>query len=118
MGLRRRSPLDSEPIHIDPTNTVRIAEVEERMPVRVRGQVVRIRSRPARGLPSLAVTIGDDTGSIVVVWTGRRAIGGITLGRRLIVDGVPRRVGRQLELTNPGYTLLDERRGPVQEHAK
>lgn len=62
----------------------------------------------------MAVTIGDDTGSIVAVWTGRRAIGGITLGRRLIVAGVPRRVGRQLELTNPAYTLLDERAGQAQ----
>jgi hypothetical protein len=84
-----------------------MAEVVARRPVRVVGQVVRMRARPTTGQPSLAVTISDDTGSVVAVWTGRRAIGGITLGRRILLDGVPRPVGERLEFVNPAYTLLD-----------
>jgi hypothetical protein len=105
VGLRRRSNA-SPPSVGEPVDAVRVADAAPRTPVRIVGQVVRIRSRPASGLPSLAVTISDDSGSIVAVWTGRRSIGGVTLGRRLVVEGVGRRVGRQLELTNPAYTLL------------
>ena len=65
-----------------------------------------MRARPTSGQPSLAVTITDPTGTVTAVWTGRRAIGGITLGRRLQVEGVATLVGTQLEFTNPVYTLL------------
>lgn len=85
---------------------VAIADAPARRRVVVEGQVVRMRARPTSGQPSLAVTISDDTGSITAVWTGRRAIGGVTLGRRLRVEGVAARVGEALEFTNPAYTLL------------
>lgn len=65
-----------------------------------------MRARPTEGVPSLAVSIADDTGSAIAVWTGRRAIGGITLGRRLRIEGVGAKVGERLEFTNPAYTLL------------
>ena len=68
--------------------------------------MTRMRARPTSGEPSLAVTVTDATGSVTAVWTGRRAIGGITLGRRLIIDGVATRTGTRLEFTNPTYTLL------------
>lgn len=106
MGLisRRRTAADaSTPAE---TRWVPIGEVVERRRVVVRGQVIRMRARPTSGEPSLAVTISDETASLVVVWTGRSSIGGITLGRRLEVVGVARRVGTSLEMTNPSYTLL------------
>lgn len=106
MGLisrRRTGPGSSPPAE---TRSVPIGDVVERRRVVVRGQVVRMRARPTSGEPSLAVTVADETGSLVVVWTGRRSIGGITLGRRLEVEGVARRVGTSLEMTNPSYTLL------------
>lgn len=65
-----------------------------------------MRARPTTGLPSLVVTVRDDTGSITAVWTGRRAIGGVTLGRRLVLEGVGVRTGHGLELWNPEYVLL------------
>ena len=83
-----------------------IADAVPRRPMRIRGQVVRMRARPTSGVPALAVTISDATGSVTAVWTGRRAIGGISLGRRLIIEGVGCRVGERLEFTNPTYTLL------------
>jgi len=85
---------------------VEIASAIPRRRIVIEGQVVRMRARPTSGQPSLAVTISDATGSATAVWTGRRAIGGVTLGRRLRVEGVATLVGSQLEFTNPSYTLL------------
>lgn len=83
-----------------------IAQAIARRRVVVEGQVVRMRARPTSGQPSLAVTISDDSGAITAVWTGRRAIGGVTLGRHIRIEGVAVRIGDALEFTNPAYTLL------------
>lgn len=85
---------------------MRIADAAPRQRLKVEGQVIRMRARPTSGQPSLVVTISDGSGSVTTVWTGRRSIGGVTLGRRLIIEGVARIVGEQLEFTNPAYTLL------------
>ncbi len=85
---------------------VTVAAATPRHRLKIEGQVVRMRARPTSGQPSLAVTISDDTGSFTAVWTGRRAIGGVTLGRRLVIEGVATQVGDHLEFTNPAYTLL------------
>ena len=63
-------------------------------------------ARPTSGQPALAVSISDDTGTVTAVWTGRREIGGVTLGRRIAISGVPVKRGDHLEFTNPDYTLL------------
>jgi hypothetical protein len=76
------------------------------VPISDAGQVMRMRSRPTSRQPSLVVTISDDSGSVTAVWTGRRSIGGISLGRRLCIEGVAVLVGDRLEFTNPAYTLL------------
>jgi RecG-like helicase len=83
-----------------------IAEAQPRQRVCVVGKVTRMTARPTSGQPALAVNISDDTGTVTAVWTGRRDIGGITLGRRVAISGVPVAHGERLEFTNPGYTLL------------
>lgn len=83
-----------------------IGEVAARHHVRVRGKVTRMTARPTSGQPALAVSISDDTGTVTAVWTGRRSIGGITLGRRVSIEGVAGVRGAHLEFTNPSYTLL------------
>jgi hypothetical protein len=102
--LRRRKPAVAKPA--DP-EIVPISDVIERRRVRVRGQITRMRARPTSGLPSLAISVADATGSITAVWTGRRSIGGISLGRTVIIEGVPARHGGQLEFVNPAYTLCN-----------
>lgn len=104
MGLLRRKRSAATPVVVDET-IVAIAAAPARQRVRVAGQVMRIRTRPISGNPSLAITFTDDTGSAIAVWTGRRSIGGITLGRRLVIEGVGRQVGDRLEFTNPEYEL-------------
>jgi hypothetical protein len=103
--LRNRRSRSGAIVPTDPS-IVPIADAPARRYVRVSGQVTRMRARPTTGLPALAVSISDDSGTAVAVWTGRRSIGGVALGRRLVVEGVAVRRGAQLEFMNPEYTLL------------
>lgn len=83
-----------------------IADIQARQFVCVTGKVTRMTARPTSGQPALAVMVSDDTGTVTAVWTGRRSIGGITLGRRVAIRGVAVAHGSKLEFTNPSYTLL------------
>jgi RecG-like helicase len=83
-----------------------IGEAQPRQRVCVCGKVTRMTARPTSGQPALAISVADDTGTVTAVWTGRREIGGVTLGRRIAINGVPVTHGDHLEFTNPGYTLL------------
>lgn len=62
---------------------------------------------PKGARPELVAELYDGSGSIDLVWLGRREIPGIEPGRRLKVTG---RVGRddahRLVMYNPAYTLL------------
>jgi RecG-like helicase len=104
--LRRRSVAGDDREAPPDTSIVRIADATPRQRLKVEGQVIRMRARPTSGQPSLVVIINDGSGSATTVWTGRRSIGGITLGRKLVIEGVARCIGDQLEFTNPEYTLL------------
>jgi hypothetical protein len=86
-------------------SVVGIAAAPSRTPVRVCGQITRMQARPTSGLPTLVVSLSDATGTATAVWTGRRAIGGITLGRTLVIEGVAVQRRSGLEFTNPAYTL-------------
>ncbi|HEY7626509.1 MAG TPA: OB-fold nucleic acid binding domain-containing protein [Ilumatobacteraceae bacterium] len=104
--LRRKNRDEGSPAPTaEPVGTP-IAEARPRQQVCVVGKVTRMTARPTSGQPALAVNISDDTGTVTAVWTGRREIGGITLGRRVAITGVPVVHGERLEFTNPGYTLL------------
>ena len=65
-----------------------------------------MKTKPARGIPSLCVRITDETGTVVAVWTGRRSIGGIALGRRVLLEGVASDSPDGLTFMNPSYELL------------
>lgn len=104
MSVLRRRPAPAPAAA--PDDATAIAELRDRHPVVVVGQVVHMRALPSSGLPSLLVSVNDGTGTVTVRWTGRRAIGGVGLGRRLRLEGVPVVSSGRLELINPVYTLL------------
>lgn len=107
MALLRRKQRDEPAAEARPEpQSTPIAETHPRQRVCVCGKVTRMTARPTSGQPALAVSVSDDTGTVTAVWTGRREIGGITLGRRIAIEGVPVMRGDHLEFTNPGYTLL------------
>ncbi|HEY5423793.1 MAG TPA: OB-fold nucleic acid binding domain-containing protein [Ilumatobacteraceae bacterium] len=108
MALLRRKR-DDQQVETTPAPapaSIPMCDAVPRERVCVSGKVVRMTARPTSGQPALAVSISDETGTVTAVWTGRREIGGVTLGRKIAISGVPVLRGDHLEFTNPDYTLL------------
>lgn len=55
--------------------------------VAVRGMVRAITVRPQGSVPALEIDLYDGSGSVTVVWLGRRGIPGIEPGRSMVVHG-------------------------------
>jgi RecG-like helicase len=83
--------------------TVRIAEAPTRSRVKAAGVVKRITVRPLEGFESLEALISDGTGEMSVLWMGRRSIPGLTLGTRIIVEGVVAEHRGALKMVNPTF---------------
>lgn len=86
-----------------------IADLEPREHGTVVGEVQSWRIVPKPdGSPWLEVTMSDGTGTVVVMWTGRKKIAGVHEGRRLLVSGRGSPSGRtnRLMIMNPRYELL------------
>ena len=56
-------------------------------PVRVAGTLRAVTLRPRGGAPTLEAELYDGTGSVVLIWLGRRRITGIECGRRVVAHG-------------------------------
>ena len=85
-----------------------IGEAQPRQEITVAGEITSLRIVPRAGTPSLEATVNDGSGSIVVVWTGRRSIPGVAPGKRLVLSGrgAPHGPGGRLTVFNPRYELL------------
>ncbi|MET0839201.1 MAG: OB-fold nucleic acid binding domain-containing protein [Marmoricola sp.] len=84
---------------------VPIREAPDRERVVVQGTLKTVTLRPRGGVPALEAELYDGSGSISVVWLGRRRIGGIAPGRVIRVEG---RIGLQdgqRVVYNPRYEL-------------
>ena len=73
--------------------------------VTVRGMVKSMTIRPKGGVPALEIELYDGSGSVSVIWLGRRKIPGIEPGRSMVVHG--RLTGNKDAPTiyNPRYEL-------------
>lgn len=103
MGLFRKKATENAKKH--EVLGVSMASVPRRTHVVVCGKVTRLRTRPAHGIPTFVITLRDDTGFVTALWTGRREIGGITLGRSLCLEGVCTDGPDGATFMNPAYTL-------------
>jgi len=56
-------------------------------PVCVAGTLRTVTLRPRAGVPTLEAELYDGTGTITLIWLGRRRIGGIECGRSLVARG-------------------------------
>ncbi len=84
-----------------------IGQVQWRERVKVAGRVKALRVQPwSEKILSLELTLVDGTGGLTVVFLGRRHIGGVRLGARLVVEGTVAETRNQLALLNPAYQLL------------
>lgn len=83
-----------------------IAEAPDRTPVTLRGTLRTVTVMPRGGFPTLEADLDDGTGTLTLVWLGRRHIVGIDAGRAITVQGrIGRHDGRRL-LHNPRYELM------------
>jgi len=73
----------------------------------VSGRVRSVRVRPWADVPTLECTLVDPTGGLTVVFLGRRKVGGIRPGSRLMVEGIVGDHHEKLAMLNPDYTLLE-----------
>ena len=83
-----------------------IGDAPDREPVRLRGTLRTVTLRPRGGVPALVAELYDGTGTVTVIWLGRRRIAGIGPGRAIEVSG---RIGSHEDnrvLYNPRYDLL------------
>ena len=83
--------------------SVRIAEAQPRSRVKLAGVVRRITVRPLEGNESLEAILFDGTGEVSVMWMGRRAIRGLSLGTRLVVEGLLAEQLGERRLINPTF---------------
>ena len=83
--------------------TVRIAEAPKRVPVKVAAVVRRITVRPGGSFDSIETVVSDGTGEIRAVWAGRRSIPGVSLGTRLVLEGVIGEDRGERRMVNPRF---------------
>lgn len=85
-----------------------IASVRLREHVRVAGRVHAVRVRSRANVPTLECIVQDGTGSIAVVFLGRRHVPGIEVGARIVAEGVVGEYHGRPAILNPDYELLSE----------
>lgn len=83
-----------------------VAQLPLRRQAMVCGTLRSVTLRPRAGVPALVAELYDGTGTLSVVWLGRRQIGGIEPGRRIRVQGLITEAGGTRVLYNPRYELV------------
>jgi hypothetical protein len=76
--------------------------------IRARGTVRALQVQETETGSSLGCEIGDEAGSLLLVFPGRRRIPGIELGARVLVEGMVGLWRRQLAILNPYYELVSD----------
>ena len=82
-----------------------VHDLPDRELVRVAGTLRTVTLRPRAGVPALVAELYDGTGSMSLVWLGRRQIPGIEPGRSLVGYGRVTRDGEMPVIFNPRYEL-------------
>ena len=89
-----------------PAQRTRIADLMFRQRSTVAGRVRAVRVQPWGGNPALECTLADETGSITVVFFGRREIGGVRLGTIMSITGVAGEHHGMRAILNPEYAII------------
>ncbi len=82
-----------------------VDQLPSRAHAKVSGVIRSVTFRPRDNVPALEAELYDGSGSLALVWLGRREIAGIEPGRRLRVDGLICTVEGRRTLFNPRYEL-------------
>lgn len=82
-----------------------VADLEPRRRARVSGVLRSVRLRPATEVPAIEAELFDGSGSLRIVWLGRREVAGIEPGRRMRLEGLICFEGGRPTVFNPRYEL-------------
>lgn len=94
-------------VRVSDFETTPIADAPTRNHVVIVGEVQSLQVVPRAGSPSLEVTVDDGSGRAVAVFTGRKRLGGVDCGRRVIIEGVGRKERGRMVMFNPAYTIVE-----------
>jgi hypothetical protein len=90
---------------VQSTGCTRIQDTVDRERVVVRGTLRHVTLRPRSGTPALEAELYDGSGTLTVVWLGRRRIAGIEPGVALRVQGRLSTQDGVRVIYNPRYEL-------------
>lgn len=82
-----------------------IAQCADRARVTVYGTLKTVTLQPRAGVPALEAEIYDGSGTLALVWLGRRRIAGIEPGRALTAHGRVAVIDDRRVMFNPTYEL-------------
>ncbi len=82
-----------------------VSQVGDRHRVRVSGVLRSVVLRPREGVPALQAELYDGSGTVDLVWLGRRQIAGVEPGRRLRAEGLVCAMDGRRTMYNPRYEL-------------
>ena len=82
-----------------------VAQCSVGAPVCVAGQLRAVVLRPRAGAPTLEAELYDGTGTVTLIWLGRRQIRGIDPGRALVARGRLTKQDGRPTIYNPSYEL-------------
>ncbi|MFT4108022.1 OB-fold nucleic acid binding domain-containing protein [Propionicimonas sp.] len=91
---------------VQSVGATRVSELQDRQWARLRGTISVLTMKPRSGTPWLEAEFNDGSGTVTLIWMGRRAIPGIVAGRELTVSGRVSYVDGQRRLYNPYYELI------------
>lgn len=83
-----------------------IGEVSDRERVTVQGTISVVTLNPGERRGWLEADLTDGSGTVRLIWMGRRTIAGVDPGRRLRVEGLVNHNAGTAIIYNPRYKLL------------
>jgi amino acid transporter len=98
--------VDVDGLTVAVADRTRIIDARWRRRVKVVGRVRSVRVAPQHDAPTLELVLVDDTGALSVVFLGRRALAGVDVGTRMLVEGTVGTHKARLALLNPRYQIL------------
>lgn len=82
-----------------------VADLGDRRRASAAGVLRSVVLRPREGVPTVEAELYDGSGSLDLVWLGRRSIAGIDPGRRIRVEGLVCDIDGRRTMFNPRYEL-------------
>jgi hypothetical protein len=83
-----------------------MVDAKLRQRIWVTGRIRALRGKTGNHASNLECEIADGTGTLLLVFQGRRRIPGVAVGARLVAEGMVGSWSRRLAILNPDYELV------------